>query len=105
MLLLSEMLISSRIPTPDLSHLKAEDYENVYEPAEDSFLLLDALELELDEIRGWKSSERFLLKKNILVEKRGLFCLEVGGGSGIISTALRNFDQTLLLINFNFLTF
>ena len=38
----------------------------------------------------------------ILVEKKCLFCVEVGGGSGIISTALRNFDQTLFQVNLNF---
>ncbi|KAF9650691.1 S-adenosyl-L-methionine-dependent methyltransferase [Thelephora ganbajun] len=60
------------IPTPDLSHLTRKDYDLVYEPAEDTFILLDALEQDADELKKLQPS----------------VCLEVGPGSGCVSAFL-----------------
>ena len=60
------------IPTPDYSNLTSEDFEFVYEPSEDSFLLLDGIESEIVAFR----------------ESKPTFCVEIGPGSGIISAAL-----------------
>ncbi|KAK7694274.1 hypothetical protein QCA50_001454 [Cerrena zonata] len=58
------------IPTPNLSHLTKEDYEFVYEPAEDTYILLDALEEDAKELR----------------EIRPLVSLEIGSGSGCVTS-------------------
>lgn len=56
------------LPTPDYGKL----HDSVYDPAEDSFILLDALEADAAELRARKPT----------------ICLEIGSGSGIASTFL-----------------
>lgn len=57
-----------KISTPLYNHVY--DYEDVYEPAEDTFLFLDALEDDANAIQG--------IKPEIV--------LEIGSGSGLVTT-------------------
>ncbi|KAK3088730.1 hypothetical protein FSP39_023073 [Pinctada imbricata] len=63
---------STQLRLADISHITTSDANYVYEPAEDSFLFLDALQSDYEELN--KS------KPNI--------CLEVGCGSGVCITFL-----------------
>mmetsp|Transcript_8884 Transcript_8884/g.17543 ORF Transcript_8884/g.17543 Transcript_8884/m.17543 type:complete len:228 (+) Transcript_8884:77-760(+) len=57
---------------PDLKHLRMADYEFVYEPSDDTYLLVDTLHSE----------------KALLDSLRPALAVELGVGSGCVSTAL-----------------
>lgn len=57
---------------PSLDHLTMEDFDNVYEPSDDTFLLCDAIENDREH----------------LAATRPRFVLEVGCGSGCVITFL-----------------
>ncbi|XP_059824652.1 methyltransferase N6AMT1 isoform X1 [Hypanus sabinus] len=58
--------------TPYCPHVGRGEYADVYDPAEDTFLLMDALEKDVKEIQQLCPS----------------ICLEVGTGSGVVSVFL-----------------
>jgi len=60
------------LKTPDFSHISKKYKDSVYEPSEDTFLLIDGLEKDFESIK----------------KARPLTVLEVGSGSGVVITAL-----------------
>ncbi|KAI8873484.1 S-adenosyl-L-methionine-dependent methyltransferase [Ramicandelaber brevisporus] len=68
-----------RLETPSLSHFKSSDYDHFYEPAEDTFLLIDALEQDASFISA----------------RKPLVCIEVGSGSGCVSAAVSDLLRQL----------
>lgn len=64
--------MSTGYPTPLYFHAGRGDFREVYEPAEDSFLLIDALEKDADRLQRMSPC----------------VCLEVGSGSGVVSAFL-----------------
>ena len=61
------------IPTPSTSHVQ---YDHIYEPAEDSFLLLDAI--------SYSSETEFLQNRFSVNSSPAPLILEVGVGSGVV---------------------
>ncbi|KAK6023530.1 hypothetical protein OSTOST_10680, partial [Ostertagia ostertagi] len=70
------------LPTP-LYKLNAVQKHSVYEPAEDTFLLLDAIEKDLQKLRD--------ISPQIV--------LEIGCGSGVVSVFLNKNKVDILLFN------
>ncbi|PKK45722.1 hypothetical protein CI102_9594 [Trichoderma harzianum] len=71
------------LPTPDTSHVP---YERVYEPAEDSFLLLDTLS---------SSSETQFLHDTFSSSSSLPFVVELGTGSGVVLAFITAHAKTL----------
>ena len=61
-----------KLPTPDLDHLPHEIFDKIYEPREDTFLLLDALEKDEEKIKSMDPK----------------ICMEIGCASGCVITFL-----------------
>lgn len=60
-------------PSPDVRHVQCGEYKDVvYDPAEDSFALMDALEADADALK----------------EREPTLCIEIGSGSGAVSVFL-----------------
>lgn len=59
---------ANMLPTPDIAHVRRVYADDVYDPAEDTFALMDALEADAPQL------------------KHVALCVEIGSGSGCVAT-------------------
>lgn len=79
-------MCAKRAVLPTLDHFLLSDFEHIYEPSDDTFLLCDAIEQDRELIRSSKPS----------------CVLEIGCGSGCVITFLSMLlrDENILSVNF-----
>ena len=70
---------SAKMPT--LSHLKLRDYEHVYEPSDDTYLLIDAIGYDMDNMM--KENKDTKQSNDSKRMKRSQITLEIGCGTGV----------------------
>jgi release factor glutamine methyltransferase len=87
-----------RAPLPSLEHLTFRDFDQVYEPSDDTYLLLDAIQYELQQINDSKvidskyihdSSRSSDEAQTSAVDSATVVCLEIGCGTGVPSVFFR----------------
>jgi release factor glutamine methyltransferase len=85
----------SRLTTasvPSLDHVSYKDFEEVYEPSDDTYLFLDALQCDLTTVRQDESNrEDDVDDDNCSGNTMAPICLEIGCGSGVVSVFFRTY--------------
>jgi release factor glutamine methyltransferase len=89
---------------PSLSHLQLSDYDNVYPPSDDTYLLLDAIGFDIDamlEGKGGNTADKNESPKDIMEQ---LFwnvkvTLEIGCGTGVPTVYLAKRLRSQLMNN------
>lgn len=61
---------------------------HVYEPAEDTFLMLDTLQLDLERIVHNRLLQQDKCDDNSSVKDRSLLVIELGSGAGLVITSV-----------------